>query len=693
MSDGPMDQFPQRMCPTCKVNTLRRGEKHLDCFDCLDHGPLTMPDLRCLLCKGWQANKFVAATLRYAPESEAKAQALELQARDVEKEKDKHPSSPHKEMDVEVSGAPLEIPLMAPTPTPPPPPGFPMVSQADLTKTIVDVLTQLGVVPVGGKSTGTKQTDGEVSPSSSSNSAAKKSKKNRKRRPSASVGTDPSKQTAVKKGQSSSASVTPVVAESRAPSLPRYAFEEASTAGVDNASPIPPAVGGMDVSGIPRSAVDRRRLLFPSLTAEDQQAMLGREYGRQTHAHQQADRSLSDHTNMTDAIQVAAQPNWCRQNQQGVVLQDSTTGLATARVTVPQPSIVNAMLPHSIHHDTSMDSVVSRSGDDRSQTGEAPSMMEIDDSDREESAGDQSNFRWAVESVSALMGLPIKSTPKVTGSGRFSTAPTKEMIALPLAPTIVNRCKEINNSVIQHKEVGRSEPTFPSVRIKARAVATYASARTEGVVSTAPMIDEHLGLIPRKKASVWSANVKKQRLASWQTLAHQSMGQLSLVDHFATLTQDILDEAGLPQSICDKAQGALGVLHNTLKAAQRGMTTLAAHLDLTAREADLRTLDISEVHEAELRSRPLFEGHTFGGLSRSEVLEMRTNRREEALLQTVSAANKAPKKGPVKKAQEKPSVTTPPESASRKRAPYRQGSRKGTKSKRTTGQTQSKSSK
>ena len=167
-------------------------------------------------------------------------------------------------------------------------------------------------------------------------------------------------------------------------------------------------------------------------------------------------------------------------------------------------------------------------------------------------------------------------------------------------------------------------------------------------------MDESIGLLPKKK-NVWSATLKKSRLSNWQTMAHHVMGQLSSADHFTKLVQEIVDDADLPDQLDEKANAALSVLHSTLQGAERVIATLTAHLDLTAREADLRLFDVSETDTAELRSRPLFEGHTFGNIQRSTILEMRTNRKDEALISHITKSKSTPKAKPK---QQKTSATT-----------------------------------
>ena len=79
---GPVDPDPQRLCPECQTNTLRRGEKHAVCFDCLDHGPLDQGDLRCLICRSWRPETFLKATAKYVEGSRSRVAALTLVSRE-----------------------------------------------------------------------------------------------------------------------------------------------------------------------------------------------------------------------------------------------------------------------------------------------------------------------------------------------------------------------------------------------------------------------------------------------------------------------------------------------------------------------------------------------------------------------------------------------------------------------------------
>ena len=84
----------------------------------------------------------------------------------------------------------------------------------------------------------------------------------------------------------------------------------------------------------------------------------------------------------------------------------------------------------------------------------------------------------------------------------------------------------INRVVTAKKELGKSEATFPSWRITAKSLNTFRSADSFGVQTSTPVEDPHMSLLAKKPNCIWSAPMKKARLRSWQTMAHQSLGQL-----------------------------------------------------------------------------------------------------------------------------------------------------------------------
>ena len=648
---GPVDLLPQRPCPSCHVNTLRRGEKHIECFDCVGHGPLNHEDLRCLICQAWRPEHFLAATAKYAEGSAARADALSLAAA-----RDPAPEVPDVSEDPEVPGQDLGGGEQSITPAagtvtvsvPPPPPGLGVPSPNDLRANILAVLESLGIFPPPvGEAGGEKR----VAPTSSPK--ASKGKKGKKKRRIA----------------SSSVSVPPMTTASDG--------QGGGDRGPDGVATIQGVSG---LSHDDRGSDDGRDTHGPLILSDSSKLWTGN-HDRQGLACKPHDRA-GDRPHDRVAFPGPSRGREDPHGLLGAAMRPAVLSTLPARGGVPVRTVGAASAvsglrsgPRSSDPETSSLSTTTRGEMDMEVDAGLPTVES--DSDREEAPVERSNFRWVVEQIAHLMGLPAKIAPQTVGTGRFASTPTEELIALPLANTVVKKCQAINDRIVSKKEVGRSEPAFPLWRHQARAAAVYASAPTEGLCSAAPLADEHIGLLGKRKGAIWSAQVKKQRLSTWQAMVHQVLGQLSMGDHTAVLAQDILDDSALPDELAARIQATLGVLVSTLHSAQRVTATLAAHLDLTAREAELRTLDVSEVDQAELRSRPLFEGHVFGGLSRADILQMRTVRKEDAVLQHFASSTKPPTRPPTQKKQEKSSASsfTGPQSSFRSSAPPRRESK------------------
>jgi hypothetical protein len=120
--------------------------------------------------------------------------------------------------------------------------------------------------------------------------------------------------------------------------------------------------------------------------------------------------------------------------------------------------------------------------------------------------------------------------------------------------------------------------------------------------------------------------VKKARLMQWQSAAHQLIGQLSLVENLAKFTGDLIDESSMLADERDQVKGALAVLQSTLMSSERLGTSLAAHLDLTVRDAELRLLELTPFQMALFRASPLFTGELFGGITRTTVEDITSSR-------------------------------------------------------------------
>lgn len=627
-TDAAGPKSKQRPCPKCNKNTLRRGEMHELCFDCLDHGPMSILDLRCDICRLWPAKTFLAATAKYAEGSSARQEAFDLGERDQDGDLESPNNVPEEPMDIQEKEQEQEPstsdPIPSPTP-PPPPPGFVTLAPADLQANILAVLQQVGLVPPIGELGGKRKNSGpKAKGSSSSSRSAKKPKKKENDFPSSVRELDPTAGSSLSASEGHSGSQT---GAGRA-SISTDAYEEANR---------PSLVARPRTSeswsftqGKSNTVRSSESIDFPtpwSLAAETR----GRETIDDAHLGTTRDR-------IPTGLLGAA-------NMPGIspLIHGRVSGNAAGRAPTLRGTTTEGINYPSI------DGNASRATDSRSGTSRASAEDDRLESDMEldtqEVGQAKSNFRWAVEECATLMGLPPPVHQPTVGTGRFATVPTQALISLPMADAMLKQCAAINNCVTAKKDVGRSEPAFPSIALKARSLKTYSSSVTNGFTTATPDEDDAIGLLSKKKA-VWSAQLKKSRLHSWQTMAHHVMGQLSSGDHFTKLVQEIIDDAALPEQLDERANAALSVLHATLQGAERVITTLTAHLDLTAREADLRLLDLSETDMTELRARPLFEGHTFGGIQRSTALEMRSNRKDEALMSHLTKTKAPPKAKP-----------------------------------------------
>jgi len=284
------------------------------------------------------------------------------------------------------------------------------------------------------------------------------------------------------------------------------------------------------------------------------------------------------------------------------------------------------------------------------RTGEpSDDQPSLSDDDDQADQIEVSTLRWALEAIASRMGLPIATPAPSRGFGRFATAQQRVNIQLPVAPPLASTFERINKGVTSKKDVSRQEAQFPSWRASTVSVNTYRSS-IDGKFQTAVPEDEpHLGLLSRKPNVVWAAYIKKARLLAWQSMVHQMMGQLSLTDHLVTLAQEFVDTADIAGEDRQRLNSTLDVVSKVIGVSERTSAILGAHLDLTVREAELRMHDLTLVDEAEMRARPLFEGHMFGLLSKSDVQAMGQSRRDEILVKAVaSKATSGPKQSKAK---------------------------------------------
>lgn len=74
------DAVPRKSkdCATCGRSVLQSTEQHVDCFDCLGHGPLSAPEDRCQICVSWVAKHWLAATALYPSAERIRQEAISL---------------------------------------------------------------------------------------------------------------------------------------------------------------------------------------------------------------------------------------------------------------------------------------------------------------------------------------------------------------------------------------------------------------------------------------------------------------------------------------------------------------------------------------------------------------------------------------------------------------------------------------
>ena len=78
------------------------------------------------------------------------------------------------------------------------------------------------------------------------------------------------------------------------------------------------------------------------------------------------------------------------------------------------------------------------------------------------------------------------------------------------------------------------------------------------------------------------------------------------MENLSKLVGDLVLESTMQASERNQVMAALGILSSTLKSAERSGSTLTAHLDLTARDAELRLMGVSDFQKSMFRSSPCF---------------------------------------------------------------------------------------
>src|SRR6056300_205029 len=653
---GVMDLWPERSCPSCNTNVLRRGERHEQCFDCLGHGPITMEDLRCDICRAWRPTHFLGATAKYVEGSQARLDAVKLA------ECEKTPQRLAPEVSLPPTCSPANIGPVVTQPL--------GVTQETLTSSSLSVLAGLGFpVPVQGPQVpglcslvGQGVPAGSVPPLSAPQSVEGPSAPKKRRVSKKTLSSGRAKKDGSVPAAPVPVSSEPVVAgrsgTSRAVSSRKRkgqtapSFDLPHPDGDDHSSLFDggscaqpaPIVAGCDLGSVQdrsgsyeeadgsfrSEGVERK--CYPSVGGRFSDRSFDRESA-------QADLGGDRYRSPLD-----------RQSGMGVVPQGhsspapppvSRRTAALGKQAAPSPSAGDDR-----SFDRSFRGAIAQSDCTGEPSDDQPSLSDDDDQ-----AGqvEVSTLRWALETIASRRGLPIATPAPPRGFGRFATAQQRVNIQLPVAPPLASMFERINKGVTSKKDVSRQEAQFPSWRASTVSANTYRSS-IDGKFQTAVPEDEpHLGLLSRKPNVVWAAYIKKARLLAWQSMVHQMMGQLSLTDHLVTLAQEFVDTADMAGEDRQRLNSTLDVVSKVIGVSERTSVILGAHLDLTVREAELRMLDLTLVDEADMRARPLFEGHTFGLLSKSDVQAMGQSRRDEILVKAVaSKATSGPKQSKAK---------------------------------------------
>lgn len=662
LGTGAMDERP---CPKCLVNTLRGGEKHSLCFDCLDHGPVSMEDLRCDLCRFWRPSSFVQATAKYSEASLARRDALRLAEASA-------PQVRQSPMEVETPPVTAQIASGVSQPL-----GltqdmvnaavqsFFAQSLSSLQGPLLPGLSSLLGQGVPAGSSAAPSSQGELAPP-----AGKKSKSSKKKvsvLAKAKAAKEPHSTFVVP--QSGPIEVEGSVVSSPGPSKKRKrASSKRRGAETTSIFDVAQASSDLSVGDDQASGFDRRSILDGSFGSSVSR-FEGEEFP--LFGGEALDRSC-DRESSLGGRAPGPRSGHDRAGGAGVVPQDHSSPVyadvsrrtgAIAEQAFPRPSF-------DVPLGSSRSSIGPVRSNDRGGRVEADQESSSSEDETSDQAGG-SNFRWALESVARRMDLPIDAPGPSRGTGRFASAPVRRPIRLPVAPALVKSFDKINKGVTAKKDVARTESTFPTSRVRPESIDTYRTVESEGGHQTSvPVEDPNLHLLSRKQGTVWSAYVKKARLSHWQTLSHQLMGQLSLTDHLTTLVQEFVDEADLEEGSRANIHAALGVLAGVVHAAERDSAHLGAQLDLTMRDADLRLLDVSATDVAELRGRPLFSGYTYANLSRSDISVMREHLRDEAMAKALLGKSAGSGTGKKTKGQ-KPAQPQAPHAPASTQPPFR----------------------
>ena len=640
-----------KLCVGCGQSKLRSNELHDSCFDCLGHGPQTPREQRCDICRHWVPRHFVGATHYYQPDSPSRIAALALQA-SVDVVNIQLPSNEPFTMSGMVGSVvePEKVVLasMAMGSVPPTLSGTaPPISQEDSSLLVsllsilkgpqlpgLSALLQKGV-PVGnapgspGRSAVFPQQAVSGNPSQGhppflSSLPIKRSLD--------SVSMETSEAfNLVKKTRS-----VPVgqLADVIVPQGTTTVQVEVHTdrEGTETERPRSHSRSEMpftQAGGPDRS--DQNLLLLPpgafsglSRDRYDRAPRMGLDQGK----GQSSSGAFPDH-------EMDGADRGCdRQPGHRVGLSGQTRPNGTSNTNLPFPSSDRGgrsrkergtiSVPWPTKEGASMEGASDPNND--------VEMVFDDRADRDTSAVDSnagdSVFRWALGSIALRMGEEQPIAQPAIGKGAFQTTPVLPFIQLPVGSVILRRMAEINQTLANHVEPTKSDGWVPQISVSSDQQKIYATRPTgdADLTCSSPSEDRLLGALRKQTAPVWSAYVKKARLLQWQNATHQLLGQLSLMENLSKFVGDLLLESSMVTAERDQVMGALKILSSTLASSEKLGTNLAAHLDLTVRDAELRLLEVSPFQQAMFRSSPLFSGELFNGITRSVVEDITSSR-------------------------------------------------------------------
>lgn len=689
-----------KLCPGCHQPKLRSNELHDSCFDCLSHHALSLPELKCGICKDWIPRHWVQATAYYPSDSPARLAAVALSEREMlAKAVDKAfpsnitPLSPEvvvqnrgvgesnpvekdvNSLETSVSQIPQEqtsflanlfnmfkgpqvaglssllqagLPSGQPVA---PPPGFSSVPSGGLG----------GMLPPRGrpefqvpqapsslpKGQGPKEPELSVMDKLESSDACPETKR---RKLIHSLGVLASQLKQNSPADFAQAASLFQARDSDVTLVPRPSHRVVSHSGLKEDSQAP-----LDLS-------DR-----------GDQSVVGSLYTNRS------DRSQCESDRADESSNGDSEADWWARRDGRGCDRSKSHGGSKLGMTRPTASATATLAgnharsgvdrgensQHVAFPMTLGSSSTDRRRDQTEEEAMSSASRDVGDSLTSEAGAVDSVFRWALESISRRMGREVPKAQPVVGKGAFATTPQAPFISLPVASSMITKMEEINHVLATKVEPAKTDCWYPSLTITPEQHKVFATIPTgqSNLVSHTPSEDR------KQTTPVWSAYVRKARLLQWQTASHQLMGQFSLLENLTKFMEDLINESSMLASERDQLKSAVSVVQKTLVSAGKVSTTLAANLDLTVRDAELKLLDLTPFQLATFRASPLISGELFGGITRTTVEEITSTR---MLTDIHALAEKGGSKGASSAAKSKPK--TNPKSAaqpSRLSQPFR----------------------